>query len=202
MRARPSVPPRPTVGHAQWSRGVAGPLRRAQWSAAAPPAAPPRREVCARPAPLFVHFSGGGGGERVRRDERTGTASCAPSRMSRGPLLERARRKEALRGGSARRWVPLCSVSLRAGRAMPPRARARSAPLFWRRRAHCAPCARSARRLPKTMRPCGRYSYGLSRETAWCHGVITGLEGRGSRSARCWTTGRGSERPGNAYLPD
>lgn len=158
-RAPAPVPPRPTAGHAQSPRGAAGPLRRAR----RPPRGPARREVCARGAPLFVRFPGGGGGERVRRGAPPGTASCAPSRAPRPRFYtERGERRlcGAGRAGAGtlprRALGPLRSVSLRAGRAMPPRARARSASLFWRRRARCAPCARFAGRAPQTMKPCGR----------------------------------------------
>lgn len=155
-----------------------------------PPSAPPRGEASARCAQLFVRFSGGGGGERVRRDTRTGTASCAPSRRSRGPFLEAARRKEALRGGPA---LGRCGTG--ASALGPLSTRSPSAPA-WR-------CPRQPARAPRSfvlpgwLRPlcpvCQVPSAdkeavwpsrgnGLSWETARCHGVTTGLVGRRSPS--------------------
>lgn len=183
-RAPAPVPPRPTAGHAQSPRGAAGPLRRAR----RPPAAPPggrcalagRRSLCAarvgaaergcdgvsRPGPLAAPPPGCPGPASTPSEKKGGFAGRAgagtPPRRALGPLR---------------------SVSLRAGRAMPPRARARSASLFWRRRARCAPCARFARRAPQTMKPCGRCRGRASPGDRAVRGATAGLGGCGPPSA-------------------
>ncbi|XP_044915771.1 translation initiation factor IF-2-like [Felis catus] len=112
---RSRVPPRPAAGHARCARGAGGPFKAgAAERAPAPPAAPPRREVCARrPAVLCallgVELAAEGGRARTGR---RGTASCAPFRSSRGRLRARGK-KEGFGGRAGAHRLP-------AGRRPPP----------------------------------------------------------------------------------
>lgn len=105
---RRPVPPRPAVGHARCAPGAGGPFKAgAAGRAPAPPAAPPRREVCARrPAALCallgVGLAAEGGRARTGRRGRR----AAPPPGSPGAASLRARRKEALRAGPGRGAPP------------------------------------------------------------------------------------------------
>lgn len=186
-RRRP-IPPRPAVGHARCAPGAGGPFKAgAAERAPAPPAAPPRREVCARrPAALCallgVGLAAEGGRARTGRRGRR----AAPPPGSPGAASQRARRKEALRAGPghaacspaaapcpsarARRAATpgRCPLGSRARSpllpALPgsPRPRARPAGSLRKRpglRFAANARVRAAGRPPGTMRPCGRRRY-------------------------------------------
>lgn len=143
--------------------------------------------------------------------------------MSRGPLLETVKRKAALRGGLGREaacGVPLgpLSAGSPSAPALCPLEPARDPLLCSGATELAAPPApglgtfgraagarftemaniRAARRLRKTMRPCGRCSEELTRKTT---GAAGQSEGPKPQSAPCWTTGGVSKRPqGKPYL--
>ncbi|XP_032201369.1 translation initiation factor IF-2-like [Mustela erminea] len=137
---------------------------------------PARRSLCAS-------RGGVGGGGRARPDRPAGTASCAPSRISRSRLAARekkggfegragarrllaGRRPVPLRSGRPRRPPGRCPLGSRARSspllpALPgsPRPRARPAGSLRKRpglRFAVNARVRAAGRPPGTMRPCGR----------------------------------------------
>lgn len=189
MRAHRSlIPPSPTVGHAQCARRAGGPFKASAAELPRPSRGPaPTGGVCLRPGgSLCASLGGGGGGGRVRWDRPAGTASCAPSRISKGPPPSAREKKGGFEGraGTGRdARLPRCSVPLRpslpsaAGRSGCPRILARALPSFvlgsaWLVRPLAPDPGRSAERwgpriarmasvraaglLMKTMRPCGR----------------------------------------------
>lgn len=146
--------PCPTVGHAQCARRAGGPFKASAAELPRPSRGPaPTGGVCSQPGrSLCAPPGGGGGGGRVRWDRPAGMASCAPSRISRGPPPSAREKKGGFEGragtGRAAR-PPRCSVPLRPSpplrrrpERVPPDLGAR-APLFCSglRLARRAPCA-------------------------------------------------------------
>ncbi|XP_045668989.1 basic proline-rich protein-like [Ursus americanus] len=207
------VPPRPAVGHARCARGADGPFKAGTAERApAPPAAPPRREVCARrPAALCallgVGLAAEGGSARTGRRGRR----AAPPPGSPGAGF----RERGKKGGFEGRGTP----PARRPPPRPPRSprcplgpRARSSPLFPASPGSPRLRARSAGQLLKAAgaavcrgRQCPRGGMPArdngamwpsprtgSLEGTWrCRGASSGRAGRGTPVlAPCVTPGR------------